>query len=342
LEEGKRRYGIHPLTRAFAREHLKEQGDFERLSRLRSAKYFLEFAQGLVGREYHTPASKQAYDVLEVERGNILSVMDWCYESEQWQLFIDLTIAMVHFLGRRGFWHERILNVKRAIEAAHHAKSEHNDEAEMWLSIDALGWVYLEQNRLDEAAKSIKEGQIIAERYSNPCGIALAHYYLARAARARGQESLAVQVALDGLSAKCNDLNILAHLHNELGNVAAQRGDYDEAIKQFKQALTITEGLEAGKRIGHWGPMTGLAEALSKLGKYSEARQYFEEVLRTAGEVKAFMARAKLGLAFVEESEGQYAKALNLAQEAAKQFEQLGIENRMAEAWQLVQRCQTK
>jgi len=112
LDIARRRYSIHPLTRAFAEARLGEDRGWEREARERVASYFLNFAKQHGGEKW------EDYDMLELERENIFRVMDWYYSVGQWVEPVECVMSMVELLLIRGYWQEHIKYSQQAIEVS--------------------------------------------------------------------------------------------------------------------------------------------------------------------------------------------------------------------------------
>ncbi|MGA9351103.1 MAG: NB-ARC domain-containing protein, partial [Anaerolineae bacterium] len=142
LDAAKRRYSIHPLTRAFARAKLGANEGVELSALERMSDYFLDFAKTHGGYQ-----NWKGFDELQKELANILAVIDWCYEREQWQRVIEFSNYLPNFLRVWGYWDQRIILCMRGFEASKQAK------AVRWAGVNAywVGRTYYYRDDLDKA-----------------------------------------------------------------------------------------------------------------------------------------------------------------------------------------------
>jgi len=114
LEESKRRYSLHPLTRAFAQSRLSEYSDLERQARTRLSEFFESFAMAAGGDRY----TWERYDEIEDEKDNIFELIEWCFENEEPLAGMKLTKSVTYFMTLRAYLHEALVFGKMAEEAA--------------------------------------------------------------------------------------------------------------------------------------------------------------------------------------------------------------------------------
>jgi LuxR family glucitol operon transcriptional activator len=102
LEESKRRYSLHPLTRAFAQSKLAQQPELERSARVRLAEFFTELAKAAGGDRW---GQWERYDEIEEEEENIFALLEWCFENGEAREGIQLTKAVVFFIIQRWYYY---------------------------------------------------------------------------------------------------------------------------------------------------------------------------------------------------------------------------------------------
>jgi len=163
LEQPKRRYSVHPLTRAFAESQLEESKELQNIAKERLLNYFLNFTKKYGERNW------QGYDRLELERENILSIITWCYDSEKWQQVIEFHDSLVDFLWIRGYWDDRLKFAFQTLEAS---KQKKDQRSLAFCMVYDLGWTYLRRTEYKTAKDWINEGLKIFEIINDNYGIA--------------------------------------------------------------------------------------------------------------------------------------------------------------------------
>lgn len=337
LDEAKRRYSIHPLTRAYAGRKLGEDARFEKNVRLKTVRYYLDF-----GKQHGGKRNWQGHDLLEAERENIIATMSWAYDAKDWQAVLKFRNTMADFLWMRGYWTERIRCAEQAIDACKHLREQ---QSLAWCMVYDLAWTYLRRGDESEAKQHVSNGQVIFEKIGDKKGIALSLRHLATIARRQGdieeaqklfQKSLAV-------SGEADDESLTANIKVDLANLANWHlRDSQMAKREYEQAQAIFERLS---------DQEGLARALCGLGHiaiteqdYDGAKSLFEQALAISQATgrRDQIAFIKWGFATLEEQAGNLLASLSLAREAHEVFWRLGVmpEGEMTRA--LVERLKGK
>ena len=319
LDEAKRRYSIHPLTRAFAGARLGDDREWEREARGRAAKYFLDFAKR------HGGVKWEKFEILDIERENVLSVMDWCREVEEWRLFIDLEAAMRYFLSFGGDWHELI---KRGLQATEASVKIVDKAAYAWAALTSLSWTYRKQGNFAEALRWAEEARKNFEDLGDKRGMAASFRNLG--AIAESQEKLDEAksffeqcIAVLGGPA---DREVAYDAHVDLGDIAWKQDEYQEAQRLYEERLRTWEELGDPMWVAALRGKLGLV-AYAR-GDYETAWQLYEEDLRGNQELgrQNGIANAKWALAHIGVLLGKdRAHMQTLAQEALEIFERLGM-----------------
>ncbi len=340
LDVAKRRYSIHPLTRAYAGAKLRENADWEREARLRAADYFVHLTERH-GWRWDTQGITM-FDVqrLEPERENVLAIMDWCYETGEWQILLSLALGMSGFLGLCGYWQERLIYGQRGAEAAEHIG---DDRSLAWLSM-LMAWVYLNRGSHGQARSLMKESQVIFERIGAWEGTCVALRYLGRIARETGAFEEAKQLGEKALEIARvqNHRNYASDLYRDFGTLALEQGQYAEAQQWCQKALDEIEKPGNEERLGNI--LIGLASAKLMRGEINDAGRLFETALEL---VQMFgrqdnIAHAKHGLAKVNSEKGDLGEALKLAREALGTYVRLEMRQEANETKLLVRRLEKK
>lgn len=115
-----------------------------------------------------------------------------------------------------------------------------------------------------------------------------------------GYPKQAVQVLREGEKAAIPSSEALARLHNVLGTVYQQQGDYEAAIRELQAALTIVPGMPSA--------LFALGWTYALRGDRDDARKYLERFIQVADAQtpESYVAAARERLAaFSEQNEAQ-------------------------------------
>ncbi|MBC8264068.1 MAG: tetratricopeptide repeat protein [Anaerolineales bacterium] len=269
LDEARRRYSIHPLTRAFVGERLGEDTDFEKGARLRTVEHFLAFVKGRGGS---MKDDWTGYETFEVERENILKVMDWCIDSEEWELFKQMWKN-----ASRYFWLHGYLNVLTKYQPlALEACKKQNDWPTYALTLLHVGWRHMTQSRYQEAERYCLEAKEVYGRREDRVGVALTLRTLGLIELKKGDLVGAkefLQQSYD-IAQEVNDLGMMARVKKNLGDVAYFESDYGEAYHFYEEVLSLNR--EREDLLGISVCLTGLGNSARELGNLTEARNLFE------------------------------------------------------------------
>lgn len=118
---------------------------------------------------------------------------------------------------------------------------------------------------------------------------------------------------------------------NNLANLHSKRGNYEQALRLFEEALAIFKQLNTEEqRVGILNNMALISE---KQGRYEEALKYFGETLATCERTGNHDGRsvALHNLAMIQGARGDFDEADRLYQEAFQVARELGDEPGMAE-----------
>jgi len=326
---GEERYSLHPLTRGYIRAELLADAAAERLTGMRFARYWVDFAKKYGGS---SKKSYKTYNRLEAEWPNLQVVVDYPWETanvknetvgdeEAAKLVNDLTDALREFLWFGGRWDERIQFGVWAYEAARALKDWSNAG---WCAHD-VALIYHQRACLDDATQW-------TDRCTEAWSRGASKYEQATATRMRGliashRENYdeAERLYLEALHTwrDLSEDKTIAVVLNDLGEFARERQDYVAAEKYFREALELARKIEDKNGQATYGGNLG-SLALDRQ-QWAEARQWFEQGLALAQEVGYVksIAQAQYGLARVWEAEGRPDLALPLAQEALAIYERL-------------------
>ena len=164
LDATKRRYSLHPLTRAYAQKRLSEHGNLERQARVRLAEYFEQFAIERGGDQW----AWEHYDEIEEEKSNIFTLIEWCFANDEGLAGMRLTKAVTFFMSLRGYIKESFALGNKAAQVAR--KQKLNKDL-VFLLMHGIGWREANEGNADIAESLIREGLKIYEKINDSKGI---------------------------------------------------------------------------------------------------------------------------------------------------------------------------
>ncbi|MHB1324890.1 MAG: tetratricopeptide repeat protein [Thermoleophilia bacterium] len=336
LEDAKIRYNIHPLTRAFCIKKIQRKSDLKNDAICGIAKYYLGYLKQYGGENW------SGYDLVELERQNIIQVINLCYETEKWEFIIQFRNLLTDFLGIRGYWNERVSLARKALEA--YRILDRPSDSAICMIYD-IGWTLARQGKKTEANTCTIDALNISKEHKDSFGIALAYSNLGYIYYRDGKITDAEKYFLKGLEYGIESKNdfIESHIRINLGNyIYLGQGKFEEARQHFEAAH---------QRIQRSGKGLRLSLALYGLGKleYSEgnieaAENFFKEALKltkTAGKQHDIALITK-DLAQLKEKSRNKAEALKMAKESYEIFSKLGIDSGVRETGELIKRLENK
>ncbi len=331
LEAAKRRYNMHPLTRAFAEAKLKMDDNNEKAIKQRNINYYIELVRQYKGHHL------ELYDLLEIEKDNIISAINFCYTTKQWQNTLGLIRGIIHFLGVRGYWQERIQLGEIGVEVAERIEAKNFSS---WLLVNALGWVHLQQGDYINAKVLIEQGIVKAFEAEEFKIAASGKRNLGWIAREEGNLEAANLLTEEAseLARHVNYKELINSLYSDFGELYLEVGKYKEAESCFKKSIDGFEDIGAKERIAKRFVLLG--EVLLLQNKINESHQAYQEslILNQKYKRQDIIARAKLGLAKLNEKSGNFNEAKNLVNEAYILFQKLGMKKYIKEAEELIER----
>jgi predicted ATPase/class 3 adenylate cyclase/Tfp pilus assembly protein PilF len=284
--EGHSRYRLLETVRQYARELLLESGSGEAV-RNRQRDYFLMLAEEaepkLMGAEQATWLR-----CLDEEHDNLRSALDWSLSQAQWRTGLRLCGSLQRFWWARGHLTEGRETCVRL-----------------------LGSPGAEE-RTHARAKALSVAGVLAY-----------HQCDYPAARALGEESLAIR-------RESGDRKGIAASLNNIGLVACDQGDFASARALYEESLAIKREL---------GDRSGIANSLNNLGNvaydqadFTAARALYDESLIIARELgdREAVSRLLSNLGNVAMHQRDLASARALHEESLAIKRELGYRQRIA------------
>jgi LuxR family glucitol operon transcriptional activator len=339
-----RRYSIHPLTRAYAQEHLNMDVEFKKQARKRLAAHFLTFVEEYGGKSWWNWRGTEMakFDELDIERDNILNIMDLSFEAQDWKPVVELMKRMSHPLERSGDWMKRLDYAEKALRAAMNLEDELNAA---WLKADALGWTYMRRGEYQKAQSLMLDALVSMERIGNLEGTCLVLRFLGNLARETGnllESQELLERALEMAIAEGYQ-DVVSDVYRHLGHLALQQKEHHRARQFYEKALAIAEQVPHGNDERVINNVLSLATAMFALGDNSQSQELYERGLKLAQNMRRqyFIGYANLGLAKLIEQQKHFEVALGLGRNALQIFDRLVAPER-AEAREFVEKLEGK
>ncbi len=312
LGESQRRYGLHPLTQAFAQNRLSKDSDLEYQTRIRLADFFEELAKDAGGDRW----AWTRYDEIEEEKDNIFNLIEWSFKNNESVLGISLTKSIIYFASYRGY-HEASFFGKRAIKLARQL-GRMDDLASLLIHI---GWIETNKRNLDDGEFFISEGFSIYESLKYAPGKIYALRSLSRTLRYKGEFDKARKLNKESIAlAKLlkDEFEILC-CEKEIALLAISEGKYGEAKKRLESIISRDHKKDEAFLAS---TLVYLASVNYRLGDYDAAISIGIESLELAKKVKRrpIIAWALQTLATIEAERGNYQTALTFGEQALEIF----------------------
>jgi tetratricopeptide (TPR) repeat protein len=303
------RYSLLPLTRTYTLSLATEW----RAYRETQVQYYIEFCRANVGG---TTECWENYDAVDLERENLLDVLEWCFHEQQNQSLIDLQDMLWAYWELRDHFTDQEKWCTRAIDACECSgdspllRENKRKQGDFHL---ALCWVRINQDRFDEARREAQRALDIHRPIDYLPGIAVAERHLGliekkmgdidqdenrsySAAQRYAQAQEHYERALSIWERVRDDREISSILAN-LGHLYISREQFFRARGYLERALAMREEINDRPR------MSTNCRALGEIDEYEEnldrARDHYKEAFTIAEEIgdKKSAGRAALRLA---------------------------------------------
>jgi tetratricopeptide (TPR) repeat protein len=240
----------------------------------------------------------RAWPALDRERGNLFRAVEFGLRHEEtWPAAAELALACYTYVFERGYWGEWAPVLEKLLSA-----SPDQDSTVRGRVYHHLGNFYRRLRRLDEAQAAHEQTEALGQLLDDGLLLALAHLGLGRVYMRRRQYAEAKQyarLALAGFEARSTGLRLPANARNLLGIIALERGDNEDARREFYQARDLF--CQAQLPIEQARTNVNLCQALTRLGCAEEALELFEEAaaIFTEHDLHTERSRAYMSLGFL-------------------------------------------
>jgi tetratricopeptide (TPR) repeat protein len=330
---GHRRYQLHDLVRAFAREqadsHLSTQQRSEALARLAiwyaSAISTVEQLWGAgsdaIGSNVEglrLAAADDARAWLVAEQGNIFALAATGTDADA----ADVAYRSARLLSLLGHYANARILFQSAVDTYHQIE-ENDKEAD---ALTGLGHVARLLGDIPAADEHIRNALSIYQRSGNQHGEAYALTGMGHFARLTGDTSAADKHFRNALviHRRLGNRDGEAEALTSLGDLAVATGDYTVAGELRGDALTIYR--EVGNRDGEGRTLWGLGQVARLLGDYSAAEDRFRSALTIYQQIGSRDGEANVlsGLGDVARFTSGHAAARDYYRDALAIYSQVG------------------
>jgi len=266
---------------------------------------------------------------LKHERRNILGLLEWCYDNEEWQSVMDLVDEMSRPLGTLRYLEVEIFWGQRAMEACDHLNNHVRRE---WFKLYCVAWphIHLDEEKRAKAREMIEETVKVAQEFGYVQLQALALRNLGRVIIRDGDYATALELLQESLilwdENGDSGQGWIAHTLNGIGEAKYHLGDYDGALESLVKAWRLRK--QEGDMGGLIAATSDVALVLLAKGEDSRACFWSDRGLTRAAQIpkpaRAF-AYAHQRRAELEHRRGDLAAARTHACEAIQTYEALGM-----------------
>jgi tetratricopeptide (TPR) repeat protein len=319
------RLTVEGLTRELAKARL-ERDTSAKEYRSRFVSYFVNYTRA------HTAATSEDYELLEIERENVISAVDAAMELKDWKSVLAfgyaLGLPVTGILSVHGYWDQAIRLNEQAVKAAFESASENGVAAFKHNLAVMLG----NRGELEIARGLYEESLEIFKRLGDQVGIASTLHQLAileqgqghlDEARRRYHESLEINKKLGNQGDVASTLHQLAILEQDQGELVEARRLYNES-------------LEIRERLGDQGGIAVTLHQLATLeqdqGDLVQARRLYNESLEIKRRLgnQGGIAITLHQLATLEQDQGDLVQARRLYAESLEIAKRLGDQSGIA------------
>jgi tetratricopeptide (TPR) repeat protein len=320
---GLKRFGMYESIRDYAAEKLKDAGETDCAAKVQSAhwNYYLKLAEQHDAK-LHT--SDTAWKFMEVDLPNVRAAMDAAVVAGGNDVAAKIALAMCPFLGRRGYWSERLTRGLAGLTAARAAFGEKHSVVGRLMKEIAVP--YQERGEFDESRKWYNDSLQICEAVGDRKVAGLIFNNLAMISKAQGDLNAARDLgrkSLDVMRELHDDRGTALSLNN-LGLLALEAGQFAEAMQLHEESLKLRRKLN--DRVGVAGSLNNLGVVSMRRGDLAQAAQWYAEALTELRALRDDRGAASClhNLARIAKARDENDKACEMATESLELRKRLG------------------
>lgn len=323
LDLSNRRYGTHPLTRAFALKHAQESPGVRENIISRLGDYFLKFSN-----QFGVWWQSTGYNQMELDVINILTVVKNCLSIGRLKLAWEIFDQASHFLVVRGYWNDT-LSLAETISEYAHQNGDEIIEAGPWSW--PIGWIFRHRGDLDRAEYYDAKALTVFEKYGLTGDIAYARRNLGRCAQERGQLDIAEKYLYQAFEyyQTANLEHQISATTTNLAELALLQGNLERALELGTNNLPLANKLGDNERSANLRMV--LSAVYRKMNDLDEARQFMSEGLAFMRQTNRLdgIADCMFGLAQIELDAGNRLVARPMLTEALEIYRRLDMRNQI-------------
>ena len=250
----------------------------------------------------------RSLDMLELEYGNLRTVLAWLESSEQTDRLIQLTGALGWFWHLRGHLTEGRSWLDRAVAKDADNKADTAHRARALRSAGLLAW---EQGDFTRAAGNVEQALAISADIDDRPGVATALLNLGVVQEKQGDDVGAMAYYEQALAIyrELNNTGGITHTVMNMGDTAYRQGDLERSALYTEEALTLSRRMKDPMYTAL--SLTNAGQLALARGETTTALGQFRESLKLAVETHNdwFVADALGGLAGVAVAAGDPERA---------------------------------
>lgn len=327
-----------PLTQKYAFSDVIDSGIQGKLLLRAGMYYFSEY------ETFITSPRWKSYDEIELERDNILYVLDYLADYtnvhsnhlEVRSLIINLTEIMAPYLLARGYWNDYKRVCNYAIDT-----SRYIEDAPNFVRFSHyLSRYYWHIRDLEQTSKWAQLGYKEAQKTENKDVIANAQHMLGILAIGNGKFSDAQSILEEALSNRTELYGCMGvcAIREDLGFAMMEQGDLAAAESLLEASYQLQ--LESDDREGQAIDLYYLGIIAERAEKIDYAIKMLYESMVLAETVKrsTTTANCQFGLARLLEKKGEVDEAREMARLARMRYERLGMQAQAQATAQIIAR----
>jgi LuxR family glucitol operon transcriptional activator len=338
LEEEKRRYSIHPLTRSFAKSRFHQKPELEDDIYNRLLNFYHEFTT-----EHGGFWNRQGFEHLEPELPNILKVIQQSYrialdESDEALLVkgMETFHNIIDFMVIRGDWNDVLNMAELSISASRHFESEYWEAVfRVW----PIGWIQRHRGDLEAAEDNTRWAIDIFSNLQRDRYLFYAKRNLGRILQEQGNLEGAEDLMRATLEfyESIDDERHIYFVTANLADILVHKGKRDEAWNLCSNILPAVRRLEDPERVA--AVLSVLAKIESQRQNYRESQSLWQEALTNMERADRLdgIADCIFELARLEKAMGNELKSKEMFLEALDNYQRLELTSRIDEIKRLLQ-----
>ena len=316
------RYEIHELLRQYGEEILEEQDERAALKD-RHLQIFQKLAADSES-QIRGPDHTDWMDLLDAERANFKSALQWGIESQNSEGVIGLASSLALYWEVHGDFSEGRYWLDKALEMSDGADSSLQAKALRW-----VGMIATRQGDYGAAEEYLKRSAEIYKTLDEGAGLARVYYILGGLTQEIGSYETSRGYLFQALEIyqKLNQKRGIGDVYNLLGLNERHHRNYERCVELHTKSLEIYR--EIGDRDRVSSVLLNLGYALQRIDRDEEAVAMIEESIEIMKELKnrgkLIRAWELLGMSLVEqdrfeESEKCYQDSQQLALDLGQKF----------------------